>query len=446
MKKSELLIFLLVISINSFSQFDFKKGFIVTNNNDTIHGLIDNTNPNISSNYCFFKYDSSENVIKYSPNEIKAYGIKDAKLFVSKYITIDDLTEAVFLEYLVDGIIDLYYCERANDDFYFISKNNTLYPLSNDFIDVNENGKRMVRESKRYVGILNWLMSDAEGIKSEIYSTKLSHNSLIELSKNYHNIVCKDEKCVIYSKSQKKSNDAKWQFDFGVVADYVISSMDLNVTLGNFSTFWTQTFYDPNTGQSHLEEKWIESIKITETNAQFQSYIRGIAPGIFLSINRNTRYSLQIQLKYQFMKNSVLEFQMFQVPVLMTYDFIRYKKATPYVLFGVSNDFFAYFKTIEQLYAKYDYLTDVDIDYENYQIIPIYSQKTVNYTDRNILDKKYKPSLLYGIGLSYNLPNHNEIKFGIIGSSKNFETNNTGTIIYSKLHFTTVAFSLSYEF
>jgi len=445
MIKIKLLIFLLAISINGFSQYDFKKGFIVINK-DTIPGLIDHTNPNTSSNYCFFKADSNDSVIKYTPNEINAYGTNDSKLFVSKNVTIENATQKVFLEYLVDGIVDLYYCKRQNNDLYFIEKNNILYPLSNDIVEIKENGKIMVKESHKYLGILNLVMSDAEEIKSEINSTKLSHNSLIELSKDYHDMVCIDEKCIVYYKKQKKLNDAKWQFDFGIVFDYVMSRMDLDVSFNKSSELRTQTFYNSNTGHYEFEEKWIEHYKITETNAQFTSFISGISPGIYLNINRNSRSSIQIQLKYQFMKNSALEFHKIQVPVLITYDFVRYKKVIPYVILGLGNDFYLKIKTTKQLYAEYDYLTDVVIDYENTQIIPVYSQDIVYYEDRNIMNKTYSPVLLNGVGLSYNLPNHNKVKLDIIGSLSFFKTITTGTIIISELYLTNIALSLRYEF
>ena len=444
MKKCNILFFLFACSLSSFSQYDFKRGFIVVED-DTIHGFIDYTTPNTNSNYCFFKRDSLDEILKYTPHEIDAYGIDSSKLFVRKTVTIDDKQETVFLEYLVDGVVDLYYCRRLNTNFYFIEKEGTIYSLSNKEVAITVNSQEMIKESKEYVGILAWLMSDAKEIRSEIYSTELNHNSLIKLSKDYHNTVCDDEECIVYFKKQKSTNDAKWRLSVGIIAEYIMAGMNLDVSMNSSSNLYTMSFLNPNTGNYEQQEKWIELSHITKTNAQFNSFISGFSPGLYLNINQNSRFSFQVQFKYQFMKNSRMEVQKIQVPFLMSYDFLRYTKAIPYMIMGFGNDFYTGFKAIKPLYANYDHLTDVIYDYDNAQIIPVYSQRVVKYDEKIILSKKYYPVMMVGMGLSYDLPNQKKVRFEITGSYNYIESNNNTSIYHSELQFAFFAFSLKYE-
>jgi hypothetical protein len=62
--KPTFLCFGLLIAINSFSQSDYRKGFIITNKQDTIYGLIDYVSPSSNAQTCFFKRSESAVVEK----------------------------------------------------------------------------------------------------------------------------------------------------------------------------------------------------------------------------------------------------------------------------------------------------------------------------------------------------------------------------------------------
>ena len=52
-----LLFIFIILSTESFSQYDFRKGFEITNNQDTIHGLIYYTPPESRTQVYTFKKD-----------------------------------------------------------------------------------------------------------------------------------------------------------------------------------------------------------------------------------------------------------------------------------------------------------------------------------------------------------------------------------------------------
>lgn len=83
-----------------------------------------------SENAEFVQVIRDEKLIRYSPNEIKEYGFKDGRVYISKDISIADSTRKVFLERLVDGKLKLYYyCSKGADMFFLEKEDGTLISL-----------------------------------------------------------------------------------------------------------------------------------------------------------------------------------------------------------------------------------------------------------------------------------------------------------------------------
>ncbi|MBN2349147.1 MAG: hypothetical protein JXJ22_09935 [Bacteroidales bacterium] len=197
---------LIIFSIQfSFGQKEYKPGYIISNNNDTISGFI-----NLKSNYsnsleCDFKKTKEEKPLIYSPDEISGYRIENSKFYVSREVKIDSLKTRVFLEYLVDGIVDLYYYRELTREFYFIEKDSVLIQLSNEEVEREINGVSMVGNSNQYIRMLNYLFSDSPEITRDLRNAEFGYKPLINLTKNYHNAVCKDYDCIDYTKSTRSN-------------------------------------------------------------------------------------------------------------------------------------------------------------------------------------------------------------------------------------------------
>ena len=77
---------LLVVSIAlSQAQNNFKNGYIITNNNDTIWGEIDFRVDELNAQRCKFRQDKNSETKIFLPGEIQAYRFsKEGKYYVSK--------------------------------------------------------------------------------------------------------------------------------------------------------------------------------------------------------------------------------------------------------------------------------------------------------------------------------------------------------------------------
>lgn len=200
MKTLFLLIFLCCLYTLK-AQTNFLPGYIITNDNDTLHGLIDYRSNAQNCRRCEFRESENAPSRVFLPLSIKGYRFNDGKFYVSKTLHTDSLTIPVFMEYLVNGISSLYYYpNNTNPNYYLENKDGQLYQLTSELRQVHENGHDYFIESKTYIGMLRIAFADCPQIYPLINTVKLEDKSLIAITKKYHDYVCDGEKCIIYEK------------------------------------------------------------------------------------------------------------------------------------------------------------------------------------------------------------------------------------------------------
>lgn len=205
MKRSILFHLLFSITTIIWSQSDFRNGYIIHINGDTLKGLIDYRGPEINSQTCIFKSTPEAGTATYFPGQISSYRISDGKYYVSREVELDSRRLMVFLEFLVDGEADLYYMPEK---LFFIEKQSgklILLPNTEKIIRADGNDYRdYVKQNKEYIGILRAYMSDCPEISNDIYKVKFDQSDLIKITSKYHEKICPNEECVIYSKTPPK--------------------------------------------------------------------------------------------------------------------------------------------------------------------------------------------------------------------------------------------------
>lgn len=180
-----------------FAQTDFRPGFIITGNGDSVGGKIDYRSDFLMSTVCTFK--SSDNAVTdYSPYDLAGYRFTESKYYVSKEVK----GKKHFLEYLIKGKISVFYNRDKEGDHYYIEKEREQIielPYVKEVRVVK--GRQVFYESTKHIGILNYYMRDAPSLKSSIETIpEPSHKNLIRLAQEYHHTVCKEEECIVYEK------------------------------------------------------------------------------------------------------------------------------------------------------------------------------------------------------------------------------------------------------
>jgi hypothetical protein len=87
MKKNNILFISTILMVFQLrAQGDFRKGYIITQERDSITGFVDYRFDKFASQQCVFKRTKKSSKEKYSPNQLYAYGFIGDKRFVSQKI------------------------------------------------------------------------------------------------------------------------------------------------------------------------------------------------------------------------------------------------------------------------------------------------------------------------------------------------------------------------
>ena len=181
------------------AQTYFKPGYVIKSEGDTLFGEVDYRGGARMSRICTYRHSAKDSVRRFSPDELLGYRFPESKYYVSKLVD----GKKVFLEYLVNGRVSVYYLKDERDeDHYYIEKEG-LGLAEIPYVEgtKEKEGLDYLYQSTRHIGVLTYYMQDAQGLQPEILKLKKpDHDNLITLAKDYHNAVCKDDKCIIYAK------------------------------------------------------------------------------------------------------------------------------------------------------------------------------------------------------------------------------------------------------
>ncbi len=363
MKNKYLLYCIALLSTTSFvfGQKDYKPGMIITNNNDTLCGLID-----MKSNYqncreCIFIEKNEQNPKTFFPEDIKAYKIENEKYYVSKKVTMNNKTQWVFLEFMVDGIVDLYYLKESND-YYFIEKDTSIYQLSNESRVEIINDKKYLKNSNQYKSILQYVFYDSPKIKNEIATTNFNYTSLIKVTKDYHNSVCNEYECIDYSRSVRA----------GIFLETYVG------IINSWMGLKTSSDHDFNLKPSFGFNLRIRPVKT--------HYLWNVMVGFNYSENNfQGYYNNTLFTEYSATYQIYSKYKIIRIPMTVEYS-LPFKKIKPFVSLSYNHIF----------------LTNIDYDINRIDEMG----KVIDY---NSAFRKYQFGLSGHIGLKYNFKNNSYI-------------------------------------
>lgn len=193
--KSFILILSLIVSLGVMGQDNFKKGYVITLENDTLFGKINDAGGFKNSRLCTFKPYKKHRVTEYLPGEIKGYRMLNDKYYVSKPIGDKDGTKYKFIEVVIEGPVSLYHDRKSSEKaFYIQKKDGDLIPL------VYESGQLRYKpvdgasviysptytlHNRIYQDDLYNLFSDSKKIQDRVPQTDYDVKSLSTLTKDY---------------------------------------------------------------------------------------------------------------------------------------------------------------------------------------------------------------------------------------------------------------------
>jgi len=315
-KKLIFLVLSFLSGINAIAQSDFKPGLIITTTNDTIRGFVDHKKNSLNAKECVFKKSADSESHVYKPGEINGYRIDHDKFYVAKKIN----GEKLFLEFLVDGIVNLYYYDQNGNDRFFLERDTALVALTNDkttFYTSTPQGfgeVKVEKMSNKYKGVLNYEFRDDTKMVPKIRTATFDEKSLIKLVKQYHADVCTDQSCIVYTKSTHSD------ISIGPSISWITASMQMDGS------------------NDHVRDTQLSYGVEIQYRPPFLFYRWSLLTGVAFSKNSFTgaftgRY---YDYTYDLTYNVKLSYDVIRIPIVFQYTFPS-KKIQPFIHAGVNN-------------------------------------------------------------------------------------------------------------
>ena len=175
------------------AQVNPQKGYIITNDNDTIYGTIDYLTDARNVKECLFQKKGESEYKALSPKDIKGYRLADDGIYyVSRMFTGSEKLEMLFAEYLIKGGVSLYrYYYDANNYFGFVDDQGKEVVICDDKLN-NDLGayNNKLQDRRQVVQEINALMYHDNTIANRLWKMDLTSDDLTELVKQYDEQYC----------------------------------------------------------------------------------------------------------------------------------------------------------------------------------------------------------------------------------------------------------------
>ena len=203
----------LLFPASLFAQ-DYRAGYIIKNNMDSVSGFIEYSAEKKSSNYCKFRSNRKDKATAFTPEELRSYGFYGDKRYESMQIPDSTTKGKVFVKVIVSGPIHLYQYRKT----FLVKKDSViLLPTPKSTVIDTDKGKR-ASEDSRYKGLLNFLLADCKLSADE---TRYAESNLTNLINNYN-------RCKGFEPLYKEPKPL-FKVNYNIVAGYNSSEMTIDL-------------------------------------------------------------------------------------------------------------------------------------------------------------------------------------------------------------------------
>ncbi|MBR5084599.1 MAG: hypothetical protein IKX33_08360 [Prevotella sp.] len=210
-------VLLAVFAVATMAQTNPKPGYVITNNGDTIRGVIDfRTNERLSKQCDFWAHGRSEGRT-YKPGDIEGFRFdNNGKYFVTRRLNLDGEPQLYFAEFMVEGKMNLYcVADKYNEYFFFEREDGEMAQLTNMSLLTSsslQDAKDDLQEKREQLGRVKNLLRDSWKAATGMSETDVSRKKLVNIVRDYHNDVCTDgSSCIVYE-YREKSDRLKTHF------------------------------------------------------------------------------------------------------------------------------------------------------------------------------------------------------------------------------------------
>lgn len=379
MNKDFRLIFIILtftLSYPAIAQLNYKDGFIITLQNDTLFGKINDFGGMKNAKVCLYKAGKNSKAVKYLPADIKAYRFMNGNYYKTLELFYRDNYQSVFSDVLLEGELNLYRFRKIRQAEFYISRSGgNLTGLINQEIAIRpqtESGGMPYEYGRlgygKYMGgiILNIykdtlmsLFKDSPKISEQVRFVDYEQKALVNITKAYLKETCR-ENCISYEKDFRASRET-----WGVFSGVQVSQIN-----------YLENIYTSKSTNT-------KSLILSNVKSDF---IPSVPVGIFYNIPMsliNDRLSFQVELIttglhhkeiMSFMPDSIdyveINSRSVAIPVLFKYE-VKQKFLSPSISVGKETS------------------------------LVVHSQVTLNYDEKLLLNNVARGGWFYELGLNY---------------------------------------------
>ena len=193
------------------------EGYVITNNNDTIHGTIDYLTGHENAFGCRFQSEGETVFKTLRPDDIQGYRLSDnGAYYVSRTLPIDGKDTKIFAEYLLQGGISLYRYEGNAQTLYFmVDGNGKIATIKDEQYDKYKREEAMPRKRANLREAAEMMFISPEA-QRDLWQKNITASNLVKVTRRYNEQYCTEAgDCVEYQYDSNKSSD----FSVKLIAD-----------------------------------------------------------------------------------------------------------------------------------------------------------------------------------------------------------------------------------
>lgn len=341
----------------SYAQKDYRQGYIVTIQKDTLLGLIHYRENAKNYELCEFKETNTSSPILYSPRDLEGYRFLDDKLFVAKKLSEKKISNTgesqdIFLEVLVKGTATLY---RYKSTFFIEKGADNFHELVNTREVVIIEEKKVSRNSNKYVGILLFLLGDCAELKPQINRTALNEKALTKLVERYN-------ACMGSTPSITYKENKPWiKSSLGISGGVVLSQIEFRSS-SRFDIHYEQPF--------KRSDSFMGGVSVSFTFPRFNERLSVITDAWYVSNTYISFSELRDPVIPIITRNDVfIQIEQLKIPAGFRYTFPT-GKISPFVSFGISRTFH---HSINSFWIREEELNSVVMTWHYEPIRPLFT-------------------------------------------------------------------------
>ena len=188
-------IVLFLLPLLAHAQTNPVPGYIISNQGDTIRGVINYRSSEKNGQSCMFMPTNATEYRDYLPSEIKGYRFdSDGVYYVSRSFFVKGKEKLIFAEYLLQGGVSLYYYKEDDVDYYYmVDENGEIASITNGDENISlaeASGAELQSFKRNQIREAARLLSKSPEALSQLWKKDVSSRNLTDIVRRYDEQYC----------------------------------------------------------------------------------------------------------------------------------------------------------------------------------------------------------------------------------------------------------------